>query len=125
MNTNRSRVRFRQSDDEPQQDALSRAAASQDCQGLAALHLQADPVQNLLAAERLMQALDGDDRGAAVLLGLGLLDRDLRRNLIDAVDLYFGSHVVVFPSPRKPKRSSREKYDDEFHEHDIGQDHEQ
>src|ERR1035438_3503960 len=104
MNTNRSRVWFRQSDDEPQQHALTRAAASQDCQGLATLHLQADPVQNLLAAERLMQAGDGDNGRAAVLLGLRPLDRDLNRNLIDAVHLYFGSHVVLCPSQRKPKR---------------------
>jgi hypothetical protein len=45
--------------------------------GLAALHGQADPVQNVLSSEGLMQVLDRDDRRSAVFLGFPLLPRDL------------------------------------------------
>ena len=70
VNANRSRVRFLQADDEPQQYALAGAAAPQHRQGLAAAHGQADPVQDLLTSKGLMQVLDGDNRRTAVFLGL-------------------------------------------------------
>src|ERR1039458_7996163 len=77
VDANRSRVRFLESDNEPEQHALAGTTAPQHRQGLAALHGQADPVQNLLTAERFMQVLDGDNRRAAVFLGFSLPYRDL------------------------------------------------
>jgi hypothetical protein len=61
VDANRSRVRPLQADDEPQQYALTGTAAPQHRQGLAAVHGQADSVQNLLTSEGLMQVLDGDN----------------------------------------------------------------
>ena len=69
MDANRSRVRLLQADDEPQQYALAGATAPQHRQGLAAAHGQANPVQDLLASEGLMQVLDGDNWRVAVSLG--------------------------------------------------------
>jgi hypothetical protein len=87
VDTDRSRVRFFQADDEPQQHALAGTAAPQDRQGLAAAYAQADPVQNLLTSEGLVQILDGDNRGTAVFLGFA----SLHRNLIDCVHISFAS----------------------------------
>ena len=58
MNANRSRVRLLQADDDPQQDALAGATAPEHRQSLAAAHAQADPVQDLLTSEGLMQVAD-------------------------------------------------------------------
>jgi hypothetical protein len=44
MNANRSGVGRIEANDEPQQHAFSRAAASQHGQGFSAVHAQADPV---------------------------------------------------------------------------------
>ena len=52
---------FSQADDELQQYALTGTTAPQHRQGLATAHSQADPVQNLLTAEGLMQVFDGDN----------------------------------------------------------------
>src|ERR1019366_3860851 len=54
VDTNRSRVGLLQADDEPQQHALTGATAPQHRHGLAAPHVQANPVQNLLTSEGLM-----------------------------------------------------------------------
>src|SRR3984885_10145170 len=85
VNENRSRVWLLQADDEPQQDALAGAAAPEDCQGFAALHAQADSVQNFLRAKRLMQVFDSYYCRAAVFLGCRLRGRDWIRNLLDRV----------------------------------------
>ena len=66
-----------EADDEPQQYALAGAAASQHGQGFSAAHAQTDPVQNLVAAEGLVQVLDGDNRRTAVLLRFRLLHRNV------------------------------------------------
>ena len=75
VDTNRSRVGCFEADDEPQQHALSRAAAAQHGQGLAAAHAEIDPIENSVGAEGLEQILDGDKRRLAVLSGPLLLRR--------------------------------------------------
>src|SRR5271157_4966063 len=87
VDANRSRVRLLQADDEPQQDALTGATASQHRQGLAAPHGQANPIQNLLTSEGLVQVLDGNNWRAAVFLGSFLL----HGNLFDCVHTCFAS----------------------------------
>ena len=113
VDANRSRVRLLQADDEPQQYALASATAPQHRQGLAAAHGQADPVQDLLTSEGLMQVLDGDDWRTAVFLGFFLLASQFDRLF---------PYLVRVPCLTQ---CSREKYEDEFHQHHIGQDHEQ
>ena len=90
VDANRSRVRLLQADDEPQQYALAGTTAPQHRQGLAAPHGQANPVQNLLTSEGLMQVLDGDNWRIAVFLGFS----SLHRNLIDCVHTCFASCLI-------------------------------
>src|SRR5579863_226417 len=80
---NRSRVRFLESDDEPQQYALARAAATQHRQGFAGLHRQTDPVQDILTSKGLMQVRDENNGRIAVILSFVLL----HCSLIDRVHI--------------------------------------
>src|ERR1700674_806658 len=90
VDANRSRVGLLQADDEPQQYALTGTTAPQHRQGLATRHGEANPVQNFLTSEGLMQVLDGDNWRAAVFLGFSSLDR----NLIDCLHTRFTSCLI-------------------------------
>ena len=79
MDANRSGVRRIEADDEPQQHALSRAAASEHGQRFSPIHAQADPVQNLVAREGLVHVLDGNNgRTGRLCSGFCLLRRNVR-----------------------------------------------
>src|ERR1700734_2227629 len=85
MNTNQSRVRLLQTDNQPEQYALTSSATAEHGECLATVHAEAYSVQDRLISERLAQAFDGDDRYAAVFLGFCSLYRGLNRTLVDCV----------------------------------------
>src|SRR5579863_9761844 len=74
---NRSRVGLFESNDEPQQYALARTAATQHRQGFAGFHRQANPVQDALTSKGLMQVRDGNNGRIAVFLSFVLLHCNL------------------------------------------------
>src|SRR5580704_5779113 len=95
VDANRSRVRLLQADDEPQQYALTGTTAAQHRQGLAAAHAQADPVQNLLTSEGLMQGLDDDNWRTAVCLGVCRLHRDLIDYVHNFSRATYGKNMIM------------------------------
>ena len=82
---NRSGVGRIEADNEPQQHAFPRAAASEHGQGFSPVHAQADPVQDLVAGEGFVHVLDGNDGHKTVFLGFRLL----RRNVISCGHICF------------------------------------
>ena len=95
VDANRSRVRLLQADDEPQQYAFAGTTASQHRQRLAAAYGQADPVQNLLISEGLVQVFDCNRGSSAVFPGYSWLrlrlSPGLNLNLIDGVHICFAT----------------------------------
>src|ERR1700683_5632278 len=88
MDANRSRVRLLQTDNDSEQNALTRSAASQHGQGFAAAHSQSDPVQDMLASEGLTQLFDRNSRHTGVFSGFWSLHYGR------TVDLVGGGHSV-------------------------------
>jgi hypothetical protein len=72
------------------------------------------PFKNLLSSEGLVHVLDGDNRRAAVFLGFSIAS-----SRFDRLCPY------LFAQCESLNQWSWEKYENEFHQHDIGQDHEQ
>jgi hypothetical protein len=75
LNANRTRIRPLKADDEPQQHALSSAAASKHGEGLSTTHTQTDSIENGVTVEGLPHIAYSDGRRSAVILGDPLLHR--------------------------------------------------
>jgi hypothetical protein len=75
VNTDRSRVGLFKADNESQQHAFSRAAASEHSQSLPAVYVKAYSVENFMTSKRFMQILDSNERRYAASLYILLLFR--------------------------------------------------